>query len=54
MTECIYCGDALISFVEQLEDDTNLYLTVCPTCYRYISVNGRIVFGSVIESLLKY
>jgi hypothetical protein len=31
---CQFCGDQLISFVEELEDGRWLYVTICPSCYR--------------------
>ena len=57
MTECTYCGDALISFADEydtLRGSVTLYIDLCPTCYLYIKVNGTIVSRSRIESLLKY
>ena len=35
MSECPFCGDELISFVEELEDGSRFYLVICPTCYKY-------------------
>lgn len=33
---CPYCEDVLHGFIEELEDGSIYYVTVCPTCYRYI------------------
>jgi hypothetical protein len=51
MTDCPYCGDALISFVDEVEDSRFHYVTLCPTCYRYLSVDDRVVVGPVIGDL---
>jgi len=57
MTECPYCGDALISFTEEydtLRGSVDLYIDLCPTCYLYIKVNGTIVSRSAWICLLFY
>ena len=33
---CNYCGDALHSFIDELEDGQQLQVLVCPTCYQTI------------------
>ena len=43
MSECPYCGDALHSFVEELEDRSIVYLVVCPTCYQTFIINTALV-----------
>ena len=40
LTECEHCGDALHSFIEELEDGTELQVLVCPTCYQTILYPG--------------
>jgi len=40
LTECPYCGDKLMEFMEELEDGTVIYVVVCPTCYRYSSLTN--------------
>jgi len=57
MTECPYCGDALISLVDEydtLRGSVTLYIDLCPTCYLYIKVNGTIVSRSAWICLLFY
>ena len=36
MTECLFCGDSLHSFVEEydtVQGEAMLYIVLCPTCY---------------------
>ena len=35
MSVCPFCGDALHSFAEELEDGTLVYMIICPTCYQF-------------------
>ena len=40
LTECEHCGESLHSFIDELEDRTQLHVVVCPTCYQTILYPG--------------
>lgn len=48
---CDNCGDALHSFVDELEDGTKIYVVVCPTCYEYIQMVERLDGMSFYKSV---
>jgi hypothetical protein len=55
-TECLYCGDVLHSFLEELEDGSRLHVVVCPTCYQtivYSRVSSKQVeSGQQVEGIM--
>lgn len=54
---CSSCGDALMSFVDELEDGSIIYVIVCPTCYRHLKITpmqSSYIITALVQRLVEF